>query len=100
QSKIPHDVSPFRPEAGGASPAPTARRDLKMALLRGSRDLPVELAGGFEAFGGVFPVPAVPDDFEEVGLPVLVLEVVGVLPGVEDEDGDSGLRDVGLVVVD
>src|SRR4029079_2249269 len=45
-------------------------------------------------------VPDVPDDFEEVGLPVLVLEVVGVLPGVEDEERDAGLRDVVLVVVD
>ena len=59
-----------------------------------------ELLGGVEAGRHVGPVDDVPQRGEEVGLHVLVLQVEGVLPGVEDEERDRAVADVALVVVD
>ena len=56
--------------------------------------------GRVEAGRHVGPVDDVPQGGEEVGLHVLVLQVEGVLPGVEDEERDRALADVALVVVD
>src|SRR3989441_1543827 len=53
-----------------------------------------------ESVADVSPVPHVPRRLEEVGLPVLVLEVVRVFPSIEHHQRDAGLRKVGLVVVD
>ena len=54
----------------------------------------LEPLGGVEAARHVGPVDDVPQRGEEVGLHVLVLQVEGVLPGVEDEerDGAAGRR--------
>lgn len=48
----------------------------------------------------VLPVDDLPHGLYEVHLLVLVLQVEGVLPGVEDQDRDRTLADVALVVVD
>ena len=53
-----------------------------------------------ESLRRVRPVPHVPDRLEELGLPVLILEIERVLPGIQDHQRDSRLGDVGLVVVD
>src|SRR5215475_3949560 len=43
----------------------------------------LQLPRGVEPLGHVAPVPDVPDRLEELRLAILVLEVVGVLPGVD-----------------
>lgn len=50
-----------------------------------------------EALADRLPVDDVPDGREVLGLAVLVLQVVGVLPGVNAEKGDEGARDGVLV---
>src|SRR6184192_2106856 len=50
--------------------------------------------------GHVLPVPQVPDRLEVLLLAGLVLQVVGVLPGIEYEERDAPLRDLVLMVVD
>jgi len=49
--------------------------------------------GGGEALVDLVPVDGVPPGGEVVGAPVLVLEVVGVLPDVVAEDGVAALGD-------
>lgn len=47
----------------------------------------------------LFPVDDVPDGVEVLSLAVLVLQVVGVLPGVDGEQGhEAGARDNGVLV--
>src|ERR1700738_5188541 len=58
------------------------------------------MARRFAPIRDVLPVPDVPDRFEELGLAVLVLQVEGVLPRVENEERNPALGEVGLVVVD
>src|SRR5438270_1061106 len=60
----------------------------------------IELPGPREALRDVLPVPEVPDGGEVLVLVGLVLQVVGVLPAVEDEERHAPLRDLVLVVVD
>src|SRR5438105_9566304 len=55
---------------------------------------------GREAPGHVLPVPQVPDGLEVLLLLRLVLQVVGVLPGVEHQQREARLGHLGLVVVD
>src|SRR5690606_31960389 len=52
------------------------------------------------AGGDVVPVDQVPQLADVVGADVPVLQVVGVLPGVEDEQRDAAPADVAVVVVD
>src|SRR4051812_31920116 len=52
-----------------------------------------ELTGSREALGDVGPVDDVPDRFDEAGPIVLVLEVVGVFPGVDHQERDAALAD-------
>ena len=56
--------------------------------------------GRVEAPGDVGPVDDLPERLDPVGLDVLVLQVEGVLPGVDDEQRDGARPDVALVVVD
>src|SRR5690349_14649882 len=53
-----------------------------------------------EASRDVAPVDDVPDGADVVGPPVLVLQVVRVLPRVDHEQRDAALAGVPLVVVD
>jgi hypothetical protein len=56
--------------------------------------------GALEPARDVGPVEDVPDRLHVLGAPVLVLQVVRVLPRVDDEERHSALPDVSLVVVD
>src|SRR5580698_7624703 len=62
--------------------------------------LQTEPLGRVEAGAHVRPVDDVPQRAEEVGLHVLVLQVEGVLPGIEDEQGHRAIAHAALVVVD
>ena len=53
-----------------------------------------------ESGSHILPVPQVPDRVEELGLSGLVLEVEGVLPRVQHEQGSARLGQIRLVVVD
>jgi hypothetical protein len=66
----------------------------------GADELHVAQARRLKAVRHVRPVPHVPHRVEKVRLPVLVLQVVRVLPGIEHEQGRARLRQVRLVVVD
>src|SRR5262245_8161287 len=57
-------------------------------------------ARGLISSGDVVPVDDVPQRVEVLGLPVLVLEVVRVLPGIDREERDRPLPVVALMVVD
>src|SRR5207248_9333080 len=56
--------------------------------------------GALEPPRDVGPVEHVPDRLHVVGATVLVLQVIRVLPGVDDEERYTALADVALVVVD
>lgn len=60
----------------------------------------LECAGVFDSVGDVVPVDDVPEHCDVVGPSILVLEVVGVFPGVDDEERYSAVADVAWVVVD
>src|SRR4249920_305388 len=85
-----------KPESG----APTWPKLLLVDADPGADELDIGSARSLESFGHVLPVPHVPHGVEELGLSVLILEVEGVLPGVEHEQGSARLRQVRLVVVD
>ena len=55
---------------------------------------------GGEPLGGVGPVDDVPPGLDVVGLDVLVLQVEGVLPHVEQDDGGLACGELGLLVVE
>src|SRR4051812_7294227 len=59
-----------------------------------------QLARSIESAGDVAPVEYVPAGSEEVRFAILVLKVVGVLPGVEHQEGYAALAQVRLVIVD
>jgi hypothetical protein len=52
----------------------------------------------FESGGDVGPVDDVPDRGDVVGSAVLVLQVVGVFPCVDDKERYAALSDVALMV--
>src|SRR3954463_6911668 len=56
------------------------------------------LFGAVEAVVGDFPVYDVPPGGDVVGAAVLVLEVVGVLPDVEADDGEGAFHDRAVLV--
>src|SRR5438045_2852869 len=60
----------------------------------------VDFSRRLEPGGHVPPIPNVPDGLEELGFPVLVLQVVRVLPSIEHQERDAGLGRFGVVVVD
>src|SRR3954469_4249956 len=76
------------------------RRRLPRAALRGAGKPQIELLRAGEPLRDVVPVPEVPDRLEVLVLLGLVLQVVGVLPAVEDEERGAALGDLVLVVVD
>jgi hypothetical protein len=55
--------------------------------------------GGRVARLHVGPVDDIPERLDVVGLDVLVLQVEGVFPDVDQHDGDLGGRNVSLLVV-
>ena len=63
-------------------------------------DREADLLGLAQAGGDVVPVDDIPKRSEEVGLHVLVLQVVGVLPSIDGQQGQRALAVVALVVVD
>lgn len=62
------------------------KRDVEDSTLAGLR--------GFEVDRDLVPVNDVPEGVDVLRAPVLVLEVVGVLPYIEAEDGDARLLNV------
>src|SRR5262245_38272506 len=85
-----------RPPRAGSS-----RVGLRLALgLRRVGYEEVHLARSLEARLNIVPVPGIPDRLEERHLLVLVLEVVGVLPGIDHDKGNSALAQIRLVIVD
>jgi hypothetical protein len=58
------------------------------------------LAGLLEALGGVGPVHHVPPGLDVIRLDVAVLQVEGVFPHVEQDDGGLACGEVGLLVVE
>src|SRR3954465_1511949 len=76
------------------------RRRLPRAALRGAGKPQIEPLRAGEPLRDVVPVPEVPDRLEVLVLLGLVLQVVGVLPAVEDEERNAALGDLVLVVVD
>src|SRR2546421_3826073 len=78
------------PSPGGAS----AGTEAKPGAPAGEAALsPRILSERREALGDLRPVDHVPPRIDVVGAPVLVLEVVGVLPHVHPEQGGGALRD-------
>src|SRR5262245_9845944 len=61
---------------------PVGRTGAGHEAFRRVGELQVELLHRREAAGHVLPVPQVPDGLEELRLIVLILQVIGVLPGV------------------
>src|SRR5262245_22971670 len=51
-----------------------------------------------EALGNVGPIYELPETIEPLFLAVLILQVVGVLPHVYDEDRQGAVPDIALVV--
>src|SRR5688572_18204933 len=79
-------------DAGDAvAGVPPWRRAVMTGLRGRAHQLELERLRLLEAGPDVRPVPQVPGRLEEVGLAVLVLQVPGVLPGVEHHDRDAGL---------
>src|SRR5262245_14009406 len=84
-----------RPPRAGSS-----RVGLRLALgLRRVGYEQVHLARSLEARLDIVPIPGIPDRLEERRLLVLVLEVVGMLPGIDHEKGNSALAQIRLVIV-
>src|SRR3954465_13552899 len=75
------------------------RRRLPRAALRGAGKPQIEPLRAGEPLRDVVPVPQVPDRLEAGVLLGLVLQVVGVLPAVEDEECSDALGYLVLVVV-
>src|SRR3954470_23309101 len=76
------------------------RRRLPRAALRGAGKPQIEPLRAGEPLRDVVTVPQVPDRLEVLVLLGLVLQVVGVLPPVEDEERNAALGYLVLVVVD
>src|SRR6266540_4209887 len=93
-------TTPPRRAATRKRRTPAAESSALRRHLHRLRNEQVHLARGGVALADVVPVPQVPHRFEELRLLRLVLQVVGVLPGIDDEQGHPGLGEVRLVIVD
>src|SRR5437899_9068810 len=80
----------------GYSARPAARLRLTRLCGADAREPDIHFFRRVEPAGNVAPIPNVPDALEELGFPVLVLQVVRVLPSIEHQERDAGLGSFGV----